>query len=251
MERKLIEEKVLRCALEQIELDQINNPILIVVGENWHPGVIGIVASRLKDRFNRPAIVVALDKNGKKGVGSGRSVHGIDLGANILAANQAGIIEKGGGHKMAAGFSIDASNIKLLARFLNERISKFVESESLCPELHVDGTISVGGVNEAIINEIEKLAPFGSGNPEPMFVLPNVNTGFANTVGEGHVRVSIKRPEGGNLSGIAFRAADRPHGTALLQNLGKPYHIVGKLKMNRWRGSASPQIQIEDLAVPC
>jgi len=248
-ERKSIEDGVLQGAIDQLEaqaLDDTKDAVVIAAGEGWHPGVVGIVASRLKERYNRPACVISL--NGDAGTGSGRSITGVDLGACIIAARQAGLILKGGGHQMAAGFTVERNKLEDFRLFLNERIGDRVLQAGIVPTLSIDGAIGPGGVVSRLIEEIDKVSPFGSGNPEPKFVIPNVRIAHAAIVGDAHLRLNLENPGGGQVRGIAFRCLDRPMGQALLNHGGKPFHLVGKLRMNHWQGRSYPQIQIEDAA---
>jgi len=247
-ERKIIEDSVLNSALDQINAAQAKGAVVFAVGEGWHPGVIGIVASRLKDRFNRPALVISVDTKNSICIGSARSVAGIDLGANIIAARQVGLLEKGGGHKMAAGFSLSPEKISQFQEFLNERIGSQIVSGGIKPVLLVDGSLSPEGVTTDLIDQIDKVAPFGSGNPEPIFVIPHAQIGRADLVGETHVRLNINKSKSGQIRGISFRSADRAHGQALLNHNGKPFHLAGRLRMNNWQGSSHPQFQVEDIA---
>ncbi len=248
-ERKAIEDIVLQGAIDQLEsgaFDDARDAIVIAAGEGWHPGVVGIVASRLKERYNRPACVISL--NGDTGTGSGRSITGVDLGACVIAARQSGLLLKGGGHQMAAGFSVARDKLKDLQAFLNERIDQRVEQEGIIPTLSVDSAISPGGITVKIIEELEQISPFGSGNPEPRFVIPSVRIAHASVVGTDHLRLDLENPGGQRVRGIAFRCMDRPLGQQLLQHSGKPFHLVGKLRLNNWQGRSYPQIQVEDAA---
>ena len=247
-ERKIIEESVFRSALTQLQTTYKNSSVVFAVGEEWHLGVIGIVASRLKELFNRPALVVSLDRKGGFGIGSGRSISGIDLGANIIAAQQLGLLEKGGGHKMAAGFAVSYDKLNEFYEFMEGRINKGIGSSGFSSEIFVEGSVGPGGVTSSLISEIYKMAPFGSGNPEPMFVIPNANISYADVVGDSHIRVGLSKPGGGQVRCIAFRSLERAYGKVLLKNSGEPFHFAGKLRMNNWQGRNYPQFQIEDVA---
>ena len=248
-ERKAIEDAVLQGAIDQLEsgaFDDARDAVVIVAGEGWHPGVVGIVASRLKERYNRPACVISLS-NGS-GTGSGRSVSGVDLGSCIIAARQSGLLLKGGGHQMAAGFTVARDKLTDFHAFLNERIGKHVEQAGIVPTLSLDGAIGPGGVTLKVIEELDRVSPFGSGNPEPRFVVPSVRIAYAQIVGSDHLRLDLENPSGRPTRAIAFRCMDRPMGKALLEHGGKPFHLVGKLRINNWQGRSYPQIQIEDAA---
>ena len=246
-ERQDIEARVFADALDSLE----RNPpgaAVIAVGENWHPGVIGIVASRLKERFNRPACVISMNEHEGLGTGSGRSVTGVDLGANVIAARQAGLLNRGGGHRMAAGFTLAKAQLPAFCEFLEERVAARVAEVSIVPSLYMDGALTSGGANLELIDALERLAPYGSGNAEPRFVIPSARVIFADVVGTEHVRCSFESPEGGRLKGICFRAVDRPLGQLLLKAKGQPLHVAGRLRANSWQGRVSPQLFVDDAA---
>jgi len=248
-ERKAIEDTVLQAAIDQLEsgaFDDARDAVVIASGEGWHPGVVGIVASRLKERYNRPACVVSL--KGETGTGSGRSISGVDLGACVIAARQSGLLLKGGGHQMAAGFSLQSNKLKDLHAFFNDRIGKQVEHAGIVPTLSIDGAISPGGITLQVIEQLDRASPYGSGNPEPKFVIPSARIAHAAIVGSDHLRLDLESTDGRRTRAIAFRCMDRPMGQALLHHSGRPFHLVGKLRVNSWQGRSYPQIQIEDAA---
>jgi single-stranded-DNA-specific exonuclease len=248
-ERQEIEAGVLEAAIASVEkTDQSNMPLVIACGEGWHPGVIGIVASRLKERYNLPAIVIALDE--EFGVASGRSVSGIDLGAAVIAARQAGLLTKGGGHKMAAGFTVAREKLDALSAFFAEQISSLIDTAGIVPTLMLDGAIQAGGATVEMIETLEMAGPFGSGNPEQKFAISNAQIAYANLVGRDktHLQVSLTGDGGGKLQGICFRATDTPIAQTLLNHNGAPFHIAGRLRLNTWQGVTRPQILIDDVA---
>lgn len=242
-ERREIEAKVLAEA-EAITLIG-NMPMAFVASENWHPGVIGIVASRLKDKFHHPALVVALD--GNIGKGSGRSVNGVDLGAHIIAARQMGLLINGGGHKMAAGFTVARDKIGALQDFLAERIGKQIAAEPLVPTLTVDGLIASTSLQPDFVKQMAKLGPFGTGNSEPRFALADCRIVRADIVGEKHVSVIVMQG-GVRLRGIAFRAMDSGLGEALLGQKGRNCHLAGHIRIDEWQGEERVQLHIDDAA---
>ena len=249
VERRDIEQAVLDQALDQMTDDpDAAGAVAFVTGEGWHPGVVGIVASRIKDRFNRPACVLAIDDKGAFATGSGRSVSGVDLGAAVIAAHQAGIIEKGGGHRMAAGFTVRCDRLGDFRSFLNERIGTHIRETGIVPTLHLDGAMTTGGAKLETAEKLQQLGPFGSGNAEPRFVVPSARIVFADRVGENHVRCTLESAEGGRLAGICFRCTDRPLGQALLEAGGKPMHVAGRLRVNTWQGRSTAQLMIDDAA---
>lgn len=246
-ERREIEAQVLAEALDSLQ-DNPPGAVVFALGEGWHPGVIGIVASRLKERYNRPACVIALNKETGLGTGSGRSVTGVDLGAGIIAARQAGLLERGGGHRMAAGFTVANDQLPAFRAFMDERVAERVAEAGIVPTLRLDGAVTAMGANLDLIEALECLGPFGSGNPEPRFVIPAARVVFADVVGKDHVRCTFESPEGGKLKGICFRCVDRPIGKALLTAEGRPMHVAGRLRGNTWQGRTSPQLFVDDAA---
>ena len=245
--RKEIEALVLEEAILQVETNHLEDSVLVVGGENWHPGVIGIIAARLKEKYNRPACVISLI--GDSGKGSARSVSLWDLGTNIMSALQSDLLTAGGGHAMAAGFSIEKQKINLLRDFLCNRFSERVELTGKLPELKLDGVLSVGGVKEDIIKALGVLEPFGSDNPEPIFGLPSVRVTYSSVVGDSHIRCNLKSPDGATLKGIAFRALDTEIGEVLLNHNNANLNVAGKIRENNWQGRNSSQIIIEDIAL--
>ncbi|NQU61948.1 MAG: single-stranded-DNA-specific exonuclease RecJ [Rhodospirillales bacterium] len=246
-ERKDIESAVLDAALEEVEKagDGLG-PVIVAAGDGWHPGVIGIVASRLKERFNRPACVIALD--GDRGTGSGRSVSGVDLGSAIISACQSGILVKGGGHKMAAGFTVERDKLAEFQAYLNDRVRALVGVGGIQPRLYLDGALKPAAANMKLLAELEHVGPFGSGNPEPKFVIPDARLSYAAVVGEKHVRGIIQGEGGGRLACISFNSLDTPLGQALLKSESAPLHIAGRLRINTWQGRSSPQLLVDDAA---
>lgn len=246
-ERKAIEQAVLDAATAAVEADSVgpHDPI-IVAGAGWHPGVIGIVASRLKERYHRPALVLALD--GETGKGSGRSIAGIDLGAVVIAARQAGLLVNGGGHAMAAGLTVSADRLADLRGFLAERLRPQIAEGALTPSLSVDGTLVPGAATPDLMAEIDRLGPFGTGNPEPRFALPAVRMVRADVVGDSHVRCIIGGSDRRQLKAIAFRAMEGPLGPALLSARSAPVHLAGHLRPDNWQGRNEVQLLIDDAA---
>ncbi len=241
-ERRSIEAKALIEAEAMARAETL--PIAFVASDNWHPGVIGIVASRLKDKFRHPALVIAFE--GDIGKGSGRSIGQIDLGASIIAARQAGLLIDGGGHKMAAGFTVSRGKLDALRDFLAERIGKQMEAEPLTPLLTLDGLVSAAALTPDFVRLIEKLGPFGTGNSEPRFALPDCRVVRADVVGEKHVSVFLMQG-GARLRGIAFRALENGLGQELLK-IGTRLHLAGHLRLDEWQGEERVQIHISDAA---
>ncbi len=245
-DRQGIEAAVLQEAIEQVESrGDDGTPLLLAAGEDWHPGVIGIIAGRLKERYNRPCCVVALE--GAEGKGSGRSVPGLDLGAAIIAARQSGLLLKGGGHAMAAGFTVARDRLDDLRAFLAERLTAQMAGP-LMPVLELDGILDAGGATVDLVETLKQVGPFGSGNPEPRFAVMGARVVAPRVVGQGHVACQLVGKSGGRLKAIAFRAADSELGHALLANDGTPMHVAGSLKIDTWQGNVAVQMFIDDAA---
>jgi single-stranded-DNA-specific exonuclease len=246
-ERREIEARTLEAAIAAVEAAPQSPVLVFAAAEGWHPGVIGIVAARLKERYERPACVVAVE--GGIGKGSGRSVPGVPLGPAVIAARQAGLLLNGGGHAMAAGFTVAADKIGTLRAFFVERLGDGIDSARLVPELAIDGALSAAGASSELIGHLDALAPFGSANPEPRFAFPNLRVARAEPVGTGHLRVKLADAIGdARLAAIAFRVADKPLGQFLLEAQGRTLHIAGHLRRDDWRGGDAVQLVIDDAA---
>lgn len=249
-ERQAIEAAVLDEATQLVDArlgGDDAGPIVVAAGEGWHPGVIGIVASRLKERYNRPACVISL--MGEFGTASGRSVSGADLGAAVIAARQAGLLVKGGGHAMAAGFTVERAKLGELEAFLAARMVHDLGDNPPPPGLYIDGQVGVEGANFRLVKTLEQLAPFGVGNPEPRFCIKGARIVKADPVGadQAHLRLILSGEGGqGKLTAIAFRAFDSELGKTLVHHGGQPFDFVGRLKMNVWNGYESVQLQVDD-----
>lgn len=246
-ERRTIEAQVCDQALERVEAAGDPGPLAVVAGEGWHPGVIGIVASRLTERLRRPSLVLAID--GETAKGSGRSVTGVDLGAAVIAAAQAGLLLNGGGHRMAAGLTVHTARIGELADFLRARIApSFHESPGL-RDLAFDGALAVHAATPDLLARLDGAGPFGAGNSEPRFAIPAAFVVKAEPVGDGHVRVILGGGSGGGrLKAIAFRSLETPVGQALLSARGSALHVAGHLRADTWQGAVQAQLVIEDAA---
>lgn len=245
-ERRALEQAVLADAIAKVEAEARGDRFILVAGEGWHPGVIGIVAARLKERYNRPACVAAIENGVAKG--SGRSISGFDMGSAIIAARQAGLLINGGGHAMAAGFTVAAGNIAALRSFVGERVAA-LGLDGLVPVLTVDATLSARAASVETAQIVERLGPFGSGNPEPRFAIPDMRVMRADVVGENHVRVILTGADGTRLKGIAFRSVEGELGAALLGAKNAPLHVAGHLRVDNWQGQSGVQLLIDDAAV--
>ena len=248
-QRQATEAAVLQEALAQMEAteqDRESASLIFVSGAGWHPGVLGIVASRLSDRFRRPALVASI--NGGIATGSGRSVAGVDLGAPVIAARQAGHASKGGGHAMAAGFTAEVDRLEDLRRFLDARLGQAIGTASTQRDLGLDGALRPSGASTELLEVLERLGPFGSGNPEPRFAVPAARLAFADVVGDNHVRCAIAGDGGGRLKAIAFRSLDSEFGQALLNHDGAPLHLAGRLRRDTWQGANRVELLLDDAA---
>ncbi|MDP2375237.1 single-stranded-DNA-specific exonuclease RecJ [Reyranella sp.] len=250
-ERRAIEHEVLDQAISRVEglygPDRKGLPAALVIeSDGWHVGVIGIVASRLVERYGRPAFVIGLD--GDLGKGSGRSVRGVDLGAAVIAARQAGLLVNGGGHAMAAGLTVTREALPYLARFLDERIAPQLGAAPSVRELGIDAALAPAAATQELVDMIERVGPFGAGNALPRFVLMSVRVSYAQTVGEGHVRCTLVGAERGRVEAIAFRANQTALGPALLDPARPILHVAGALRIDRFGGRESVRLQIDDAA---
>ncbi|HVB17490.1 MAG TPA: DHHA1 domain-containing protein, partial [Stellaceae bacterium] len=251
-ERREIEAHTLAAAIELVEAQPQSPALVFAAAEGWHPGVIGIVAARLKERYERPACVVALSGSTGDGIGrgSGRSVPGVALGPAVIAARQAGFLINGGGHAMAAGFTVDAGRLDALREFLAERLGDGRGGEGAVPELAIDGALSAAGAVSGLIEHIEALAPFGAANPEPRFAFPGVCVEHVEPVGSGgHLRCTfVDALKPARLKAIAFRVADTPLGAFLGAARGRAIHVAGHLRRDTYRGGDAVQLLIDDAA---
>jgi single-stranded-DNA-specific exonuclease len=248
-ERRFIEQAIQQEAFARVEADPMlrASPVIVVHGEGWHPGVIGIVASRLKDKYAKPCIVIAV--NDGVGKGSGRSVTGVDLGTAIVAAREQGLLLNGGGHAMAAGLTIDPAMIADLRAFLAQRLAAACASSSEGRELVIDGALSAGGATEAFCNLVARCGPYGAGNAEPVFALPFLAVTWTSIVGEQHVRCTLQSQDGARLGAIAFKAVDTELGALLLKHAGRRLHVAATLKVDQWQGKSRVQATIRDAAL--
>jgi single-stranded-DNA-specific exonuclease len=247
-ERRDIEAQVREAALAQAESRGLDAPLVWAAGEGWHPGVVGIVASRLKEVTNRPAVVIGLE--GGMGKGSGRSVHGVDLGVSIQRLAAEGLLVKGGGHRMAAGLTVEEAQLEAAMARLAELLGKQGAGEAGPQELQVDATVMPGAITAALIAQLEQAGPFGQGARAPRFALPDVRVSYAKPVGQGHLKMVLSDGGPVRLEAIAFGAADNGIAAAITQAAGAPLHVVGRLEINTWGGRQTPQLRVEDVAVP-
>ncbi|MGB3845315.1 MAG: single-stranded-DNA-specific exonuclease RecJ [Sphingopyxis sp.] len=245
-ERRAIEAAVLDQAMAMSER-AANAPVAIVAGAGWHPGVIGIVAGRLKEKLRRPAIVIALDDEGI-GKGSGRSISGVDLGAAILAAKESGLLVAGGGHAMAAGLTVEADRLDALGAFLNERLAADVERASGDRSLLIDAVLAPRGISPLWCEAIESAGPYGAGWPAPRVATGPVRIVESGIVGTDHVRLIVAGDDGGRFKAIAFRAAETELGQALLHARGRKLWLTGRAKRDDWGSRPAAELHLEDAA---
>jgi single-stranded-DNA-specific exonuclease len=249
--RKEVEREVLEAAVRLIEKEsnQGDAPVLLVAADDWHPGVIGIVAGRLRERYRKPTVVIGVDRAANVGKGSGRSQPGVNLGRAVQAAYDEGLLLAGGGHAMAAGLSVRPEVIPELREFLCERLAGEAEAASAADGLEIDAVVSTAACDRGLWQDFQRLAPFGPGNPEPLFAVADVRVERPMALRGGHVRCTLVDRSGGKLKAVAWRVEDTELGRRLLQE-GGAIHVAGRLKPDDWQGRESVQFEIEDAADP-
>ncbi len=246
MEAVMLEEAGAEAAMM---LEARDPAVLLTGSEDWHPGIVGLIASRLKDAHRRPAFAIAYDQSGK-GTGSGRSIPGVDLGKAVRQAVDDGLLEKGGGHAMAAGLTVRRDKAAELEDFFNDTLRADVEAATAHRELKVDAALTATGASLDLLEQLEKAGPFGAGHSEPVFAFPAHRVSFADVVGKGHVRATIAAGDGSALKAICFKAEDKPHGKMLLEGRGRHLHVAGTLSIDTWQGTPKVQLRILDVADP-
>ncbi len=244
-ERQAIEALILEEAVALAEL-QHNQPFILLAEPDWHPGVVGIIAGRLKDRFLKPSFVAGLV--GGEGRGSARSIPGIDIGEAIRLAASRKLIAGGGGHAMAAGFSLSAAQIEGLQGFLLEHFASQDGGAALSASLALDAVVAASACREELIEEFERIGPFGAGNSEPIVGIADLTLVYVDVVGQGHVKLRLRAHAGVQLDAIAFRAAGTELGKGLLASRGKAIHVAGRLRLDEWAGRRRVQLQLDDAA---
>ncbi len=244
-ERREIEKLILEEAIAMAAI-QGNAPFLRVSNDGWHPGVVGIVAGRLKERFARPAFVAGFE--GGMGRGSARSVPGLDIGRMVRAAREQGLIEAGGGHAMAAGFTLAAQQLDGFRKFLESAFTGADAALDAAHELALDAVSSPAAATPALVEEISAAGPYGAGNAEPVLAFADVKVAYADVVGGDHVKLRLQGGDGTMMDAIAFRAMGTKLGEGLLASRGKAIHVAGRLKADEWNGRIRAQLQVEDAA---
>jgi len=250
-ERKAIESEMLEQAVaeaEQLLETDPELPILVLGSESWHKGVVGLVASRLTERFQRPSCVISWEQD--VGTASLRSVAGVDIGATVRAAVAKGHLVKGGGHAMAAGLTVERERVDVLRDFFREALGKAAALARTAAGLDIDGAMTSAGVSDELLQLIERAGPYGQGNPQPRFAFPAHRIKYAKVVGERHVRCSLEAGDGSRIDAVAFRAAGQPLGEALLSTGGLPIHVAGTLRRETWGGRERIELTIDDAADP-
>jgi single-stranded-DNA-specific exonuclease len=251
-QRKTVETEILEAAIAAVESGSNfdpDAPAIVVAQDDWHPGVIGIVASRLRERYRKPVVVIGLDRMAEIGKGSGRSQPGVNLGRAIQAAFDEGLLLAGGGHAMAAGLTIRPSAVPEFRAFLCERLAAEMVVAEAADALEIDALVTPGGAARPLFDSFQDLAPFGPGNPEPVFALADVRAERVTPVRGGHLRCTLVDARGRSLRAVAWRSADTPIGRRLEAG-GGALHAVGKLKPDDWNGRNTVELEIEDLADP-
>ena len=245
-ERQILEKDLLQKILNKTK-NYLNDPVLILSGSNWHEGVIGIVAARLKDKFNKPTILISFD--GNIGKASARSIVGFDIGSVIIAASHENILLKGGGHKMAGGFSIKLENVEKFKKFVYRKFKSINENLKIEKPLLVDSIISPSAVNIEFYKKVALLSPFGSGNPEPKFVIEDLKTINGKIVGESHIKSVLIGKDGSTIKSIAFNSLEKDISPFLIKKNNKSFNIAGKLSLNEWKGQSNVEFIIDDISV--
>jgi single-stranded-DNA-specific exonuclease len=249
-ERQVIEQQTLAQAeaeaMAALGIEE-KGAVVVTAGHGWHPGVVGLVAARLKERYGRPAFAIALEPGGI-GTGSGRSITGVDIGAAVRHAVTAGLLIKGGGHAMAAGVTIAPEKLAAFRAYLEETLGEAVEAARRDEALLIDGAVAAAGATVSMCADIARAGPFGAGHAEPVFALPSHTIAYAEEVGQAHVRARLRAGDGAMINAIAFRAAGKPLGQALLASRGRNIHAAGTISIDRWNGEERVQFRLMDLA---
>jgi single-stranded-DNA-specific exonuclease len=249
-ERQQIEQATLAQAeaeaLAALGLEE-KGAAVVTAAEGWHPGVVGLVAARLKERYGRPAFAIALEPGGT-GTGSGRSIAGVDIGRAVRRAVRESILLKGGGHAMAAGVTLKKDALGAFRAFLEDTLAAPVELARRDSALLIDGAVAASGFNFSLADLLARAGPFGAGNPEPVLALPAHTLVYADPIGENHIRARLRSGDGKFVNAIAFRVIGQPLGKALLDNRGRVIHAAGAIAVDRWQGEERVQLRLTDLA---
>ena len=248
IERKDIEASVLAKAFEKVASEiKPDDNFIFITGHNWHTGVIGIIAGRIKERYNLPTLVATIDSDGIAN-GSGRSIPEIDLGSAIIKAKEMGILSEGGGHSMAAGFTLINDKIPEFKKFLHEYIENSTKSQKIIPVLNIDSVIDITGINNELVKKLSILEPFGTANEEPRFAILSAKLTGSEAISGGHIRCYFSSDNGKSISAICYKSVDTDMGETLLDGVGKYFKIAGKIRANEWNGKRHIQIVVDDIA---
>ncbi len=250
-ERQEIEIRVIDLAMAQAEKalgKEARSPVIVVAGEGWHPGILGLVASRLKERFSLPSFALGFARSGTFATGSGRSVAGVDMGAVVRRAADQGLIEKGGGHAMAAGLTVALEKLGCLRAFFERHFEAPVANARLRNVVEIDGAVSARGASLELVDMLERAGPYGTGNPSPVFAFPAHRVVYADGAGTDHVRCALLGGDGARLKAVAFRSLGTPMGELLLSERQMPLHVAGRLAADDWNGARKVQLLIDDVA---
>ena len=245
-ERRILESELLNSILNS-NYQNYTDPVIILSGENWHEGIIGIIASRIKEKFNKPTIIISVGSG--VGKGSARSIYGFDIGTVIIGATQNGLLKKGGGHKMAAGFTIQMNKLNEFKEYVFRKFRTMNITLEEKKNFYYDLEIAPSAVNINFFNTVNLLAPFGAGNPEPRFVINNVKVANSKIVGEKHVKSVLLGPDSSILKSISFNTVGTEIGSYLLKKNIKNLSIFGKLSLNEWKGQKNVEFIIDDISV--
>ncbi len=247
-ERRAIEAHVLADAMAQAEARGAEGPLVWAAGEGWHPGVVGIVAARLKEAFRRPAVVIGFDTG--IGKGSGRSIEGVDLGASVATLAREGLIERGGGHRMAAGLTLSEEQLAPAMERLSALLARQGAGREGPRELPIDGLVTPGAATTDLLAALESAGPYGAGSPAPRVAMAGLRIAQARRAGENHLSLALVDSAGGRIAAIAFRAFDGPLGPALEAATGRTAHLAGRMELDDWGGRRQVKLRLEDASLP-
>ena len=249
-ERQAMEQAMLAEARAEADAELAGGDgpaVIVTASDKWHPGIVGLIAARLKEHTRRPAFAIHFNPNGS-GAGSGRSISGFDLGRLVRDALQSGLLIKGGGHAMAAGITVEREKLGELRAFFESRAAEAVLRLRNEQSLKIDGALTADGATQELFDLLERAGPYGSGHPAPVFALPRHRILDARVVGSGHVRTELRSEAGGRITGMSFRSAETDLGQFLVRNIGKTVHVAGSLSANYWNGARSMQFRVADVA---
>lgn len=245
-ERQVMEADMLAVAEASLAFKDETAPVIVTGSKDWHPGIVGLLASRMKERYKKPAFAISYTDD--VGTGSGRSIPGVDLGALVRRAVETGLLKKGGGHAMAAGITIEKQNEERFQAFLEDETRETVAHAQANSSLKLDGAITASGATADLVSMLERAGPYGAAHPEPLFVFPAHTIRSVGVFGSGHMRLTLRSGDGSSVQAVTFRADDTPMGKLIRENEGKPLHVAGHIAFNTFRGTRSVQVRIRDVA---